>query len=125
MQIKVKGHIDFAHQIIGHEGKCQNLHGHSGKYTVTIETTIGRPSYINELGMLIDFQDIKKYMKIVEEKYDHKYLNEIYPFSVVNPTAENVSLVIYNYLSYEINNDNIEVKSVEFFESDDCSAIAP
>ena len=45
--------------------------------------------------MVIDFKDIKKYLADIVSKLDHRFLNEIEPFTEDNPTAENISKYIY------------------------------
>lgn len=84
--------IDSCHKLIGYDGKCQNLHGHSWKICVWIR---GDSKYKDEVGILFDFGNIKS----IKEKYDHKLLNEIPPFDRINPTAENISETIYNELN--------------------------
>ncbi|MDD4601188.1 hypothetical protein SDC9_06113 [bioreactor metagenome] len=87
--------VDFeaAHFIQDYPGKCSRLHGHNWKVEVAVSG-----SKLNELGMLIDFHDLKAEVKQVIETLDHRYLNEIEPFNVCNPTAENIAKYIYEQL---------------------------
>lgn len=73
--------IAGAHQLrLGYTSKCNNIHGHNWKITVKCRTR-----YLNDVGMVVDFTQIKK---TVEEKLDHQFLNEVLSF---NPTAENIA----------------------------------
>jgi 6-pyruvoyltetrahydropterin/6-carboxytetrahydropterin synthase len=82
-KLELLHHFDAAHQLKEYIGACANLHGHSWKLKITIET--------EELvkDMVIDFKDIKK---AIDEKYDHKLINEMVNF---NPIAENISKDIF------------------------------
>jgi 6-pyruvoyltetrahydropterin/6-carboxytetrahydropterin synthase len=62
----------------------------------------------NETGYVMD---IKKLSDLIEEKvlekFDHKNLNvDVEEFQKLNPTAENIAIVIYNILRPHINEQN-------------------
>ncbi len=101
----VKCHFDAAHHLPGHKGLCANIHGHSFQVEVKIS---GKE--LNEMGMLVDFQDIKAAWK----KYDHQDLNYFF----VMPTAEHIAQTIF----CELNTHDHKVKYVRVWESDDCYA---
>jgi 6-pyruvoyltetrahydropterin/6-carboxytetrahydropterin synthase len=83
-------YFDAAHKIVDYQGKCENLHGHTYKLTVTITGTI------KENGMLLDFALFKKTVdEYVISYLDHTYLNELFP----NPTTENIAMWIFEKLS--------------------------
>ncbi|WIY62509.1 6-carboxytetrahydropterin synthase QueD [Bacillus arachidis] len=80
--------FDAAHHLHCYEGKCKNLHGH------TYKVVFGISGYVNEIGLAIDFGDIKEIWKNEIEIYlDHRYLNETLPS--MNTTAENMVVWIY------------------------------
>lgn len=89
--------IDCAHVVIGHKGKCGREHGHTYKFEVSI---VGNENSLNEIGILVDFGDIKD---IISGKYDHRRLNDFPEFDVnqggVNPTAEGIALVVGKQLT--------------------------
>ncbi|MDD3637657.1 MAG: 6-carboxytetrahydropterin synthase [Bacteroidales bacterium] len=64
--------FEMAHALIGYDGPCRNIHGHSYELKVTL---IGKP--INDTsdpkqGMVIDFGDLKKIVKKqVVDVFDH------------------------------------------------------
>lgn len=87
--------VDFeaAHFIRDYPGKCSRLHGHNWKVEVAV-----CGNKLNQLGMLIDFHDLKAEVKNVIDTLDHRYLNELQPFDITNPTAENIAKYIYEQL---------------------------
>lgn len=73
--------ISGAHNLtLDYESKCQRLHGHNW-----IVTVYCRSKDLDKNGMVCDFAHIKG---IVNEKLDHRYLNDVFDF---NPTAENIA----------------------------------
>ena len=112
--LTIKGHFDAAHFLRGYQGKCQFLHGHTFFYEVQLEG-----NKLDELGMLIDFVEVKKILKeVVEEGLDHKFLNEVFPFTELNPTAENLAKVIFEKLTWQFM-DPVKIKQVTIWESQD------
>jgi len=87
--------IDSAHRLVNYQGECSRIHGHTWKVDVWIQ---GKIEDKDVIGILFDFGKIK----IIKEKLDHRFLNDIEPFDKINPTAENLSLYILEEL-LEIN----------------------
>jgi 6-pyruvoyltetrahydropterin/6-carboxytetrahydropterin synthase len=83
--------IDSCHKLNAYEGACCRLHGHSWYIKVWIQ---GEDSQKDQVGILFDFGNIK----IIKDELDHRYLNEIEPFTEINPTAENISLYLLEKL---------------------------
>lgn len=92
--------ISCGHRVVGHEGKCQHLHGHNYRIHFYCEVPA-----LDALGRVIDFGVIKSRLcQWLEDKWDHKMLIshrdpwaamllEIDPSVVIvpfNPTAENI-----------------------------------
>ena len=65
--------FDASHMLDGHDGKCQNLHGHTYQLEVTVASIL-----INEgakAGMVMDFADLKASIKqTILEPFDHAFL---------------------------------------------------
>lgn len=82
-------------------GKCNNpnYHGHNYELEVTI---IG--SVDSETGYVIDTKILSSIIKEkILDPFDHKNLNlEVIQFKELNPTVENIAIVIYNLLRSEI-----------------------
>lgn len=92
--LKVEGAFEAAHHINNYPGKCARLHGHNWVVEAVVKGT-----ELDELGMLVDFKTVKAALKDALERLDHRYLNELAPFSEgINPTAENIARIIYEEL---------------------------
>lgn len=105
--------FEAAHRIVDYPGKCNRLHGHNWSVEVNVVGT-----KLNDLGMLIDFKELKKEVNQMIDRLDHYYLNEIEAFKIMNPTAENIAKYIYEELekSKLLSEDN-RVKSIKVWES--------
>jgi 6-pyruvoyltetrahydropterin/6-carboxytetrahydropterin synthase len=83
-------------------GKCNNPHYHGHNYDLIVKV-IGNPDpqtgYVMDMKVLSDL--IQQH---VIEKFDHRNLNvDCVEFKDMNPTAENIAIVIYNILKEKIN----------------------
>ena len=107
-----------AHAIRGHTGGCENLHGHN--YRVRIHLASER---LDELGMVMDFADLKELAADVLGKFDHQVINEIPPFDEVNTTAELVSEYVFREVENRVASDRLTVAKVEVWENDTSCAI--
>ncbi|GAX61788.1 6-pyruvoyl-tetrahydropterin synthase [Candidatus Scalindua japonica] len=105
-----------AHNLRAYDGECERLHGHNWRVEVTLKA-----EKLNELGMVMDFKDIKKRLEEILSRFDHSYLNELSEFKEENPTTENVSKVIYDNLSEQLPPE-IFVAKVKTWESEKCAA---
>ncbi|WP_299007704.1 6-carboxytetrahydropterin synthase [uncultured Tenacibaculum sp.] len=106
-----KAHFNAAHRLFNPKwsdeknyevfGKCSNpnYHGHNYELIVSLTGEIDQETgYVYDLGKLKDLIKLK-----VEDALDHRNLNiEVEEFKTVNPTVENISVVIYNKLRVSI-----------------------
>jgi len=78
-------------------GKCNNPHYHGHNYELVVKIT-GIPD--KETGYVMDMKILSELVQAnVIERFDHKNLNEdCADFKSLNPTAENIAIVIYNIL---------------------------
>ncbi|MGM0390788.1 MAG: 6-pyruvoyl trahydropterin synthase family protein [Bacteroidota bacterium] len=109
-----KAHFNAAHRLYRKDwddaknltvfGKCSNpnFHGHNYELTVSVTGTIDP-----ETGFVIDMKVLKDLIySEVETAFDHKNLNiEVEEFQFLNPTAENIAVVIWNKLKPKLNID--------------------
>jgi 6-pyruvoyltetrahydropterin/6-carboxytetrahydropterin synthase len=107
-----------AHTIRGHTGGCQNLHGHN--YRVRVHVSAAR---LDELGMVIDFADLKKVLTAVLGPFDHHLINDIPPFDQRNTTAELVAEYVFHEVERRLGEERLSVARVEVWENDSACAI--
>lgn len=111
-EVTVKLKFAAAHRVEDYPGNCERLHGHNWVVEVTAKS-----KKLDKLGMVIDFRTLKEKAKMVIQRVDHQYLNEIKPFDKINPTAENIAKWIFDEISKDI-----KVSRVNVYESDDSMA---
>lgn len=113
MQVTVnrKAHFNAAHRLYNSAwtdarnatvfGKCANPHYHGHNYELIVSV---KGEIHPETGFVMDMKILKNLIeKEIEEQFDHKNLNEEVPeFKTLNPTAENIAVVIWNKLRLKI-----------------------
>lgn len=82
--VAIQAHYDAAHFLRNYRGKCEQLHGH--RYVV--EVALSRPD-IGEDGLAYDFVELKRHLREIADRLDHTNLNEMPPFTDIEPSAEN------------------------------------
>lgn len=111
--LRVVTEFAAAHTLRDYPGSCGRLHGHNWKLEVEI---VARA--LDEIGMGVDFREIKKTAREVTDALDHRYLNEIAPFDEVNPTAENLAAYCYREIGARLEQPAISVHAVTIWEND-------
>jgi len=105
--------FEAAHQLPDYPGKCCRLHGHNWKVEVTVSG-----NELNELGMIMDFKELKAEVGKVIDELDHYYLNDLEAFKTMPPTAENIAKYIYDTLAAStVFQQKINVRCVQVWES--------
>lgn len=118
--ISRKAHFNAAHRLYRKDwsfekndsvfGKCNNVnfHGHNYELIVSVTGEIDpETGYVMDIKLLSDI--IKEE---VEDPFDHKNLNvDVADFDQLNPTAENIAVVIWNKIKKRIK-DNQELEVV-------------
>ena len=123
VQVSRKAHFNAAHRLFRPDwdsdkntrvfGKCSNpyFHGHNYELIVSVTGPIDPRT-----GFVIDMKDLKDLIRSeVEDAFDHKNLNEEVPeFRELNPTAENIAVVIWNKLRPHLKEEqDLEVRLYE------------
>ncbi len=111
-EVYVKTHFSAAHRLHGYPGDCSRIHGHNWIVEVFV-----RCAALNELGIGIDFRDIRSAVKEVLSKMDHCDLNELEAFQNKNPTSEHIARYLHEELSRILNSDDIRVSKVKVCET--------
>lgn len=114
----------YGHRLLNYDGKCRYLHGHNGR--VEIELT---SDSLDRRGMVRDFSEIKRVIQgWIDRELDHKMLlcrqdpvlpilqelGEPYFVMEVNPTAEAIAQLIFDYAVSQ----GFPVSAVRLWETD-------
>ena len=111
--MKIVTDFAAAHWLRNYNGVCNRLHGHNWKVEVEVVAYD-----LDEVGMGLDFKDIKDATKALIGELDHRNLNDLSPFDKLNPMAENISAYLYQELSAKINTARVRVNTVTLWETE-------
>jgi len=114
-QITTTRRFSAAHQLRLYDGSLEPLHGHNWKVTVTVES-----DELDSIGVVMDFHDLDRAVEALIARMHNRHLNEVEPFTQLNPSTENVALHIARSLRLP---PNVRLHSAEVWETDDNSAI--
>ncbi|HET8674490.1 MAG TPA: 6-carboxytetrahydropterin synthase QueD [Blastocatellia bacterium] len=117
-EVMIEEEFSAAHALRGYRGKCENLHGHNWKVEVYV-----RGERLDEVGMLVDFTQLKAATRRVMAYLDHQNLNELKPFErELNPSSEHIAGFILHKVAEQINDDRVNVYKVRVWETPSTSA---
>ena len=106
-----KAHFNAAHRLYNSEwsdarntdvfGKCANMHYHGHNYELIVSVT---GEIDKNTGFVMDMKILKELIKSeIEDYFDHRNLNEeLTEFKTLNPTAENIAVIIWQKLRTKI-----------------------
>jgi 6-pyruvoyltetrahydropterin/6-carboxytetrahydropterin synthase len=108
---------DASHILPDHHGKCQNLHGHTYTYEITVARGYGNDALDYKgpaRGMVVDFGDLTDYWKKeLEPKLDHVHLNDSLG---IYPTAEMIALWVGKQVDVFCRNRSLVLMRVNVHE---------
>ena len=112
-EVMIERNFSSAHQLRGYRGKCENLHGHNYKIEI-----YARGRELNNIGLLVDFVELKDAADEIVQYLDHRNINELPPFNEeLNPSAENLARYILERVSSRVTDDRVQVYKVRCFET--------
>ncbi|MBS7401870.1 MAG: 6-carboxytetrahydropterin synthase [Eubacteriales bacterium] len=106
-----KAHFNAAHRLYNPNwddaknkevyGKCSNPHYHGHNYELIVSV---RGEIDPETGFVMNLDVLRRIIEVeVEDYLDHKNLNiEVEEFKTLNPTAENIVIVIWNKIKAKL-----------------------
>lgn len=119
-EVTVQREFSSGHYLRNYKGKCENPHGHNYKVRITLcgET-------LDPAGLLLDFRDLKQVMRPVIDRLDHQMLNDLEPFTEINPSAENLAKYFYDETNRQLSamtGGRVRVKDCTIHETDTTTA---
>ena len=119
-EVTVEAHFSSGHYLREYYGKCENPHGHNYRVLVTL-----RGAELEPNGLLLDFKVLKDILKPVVNYLDHQMINDLEPFTTVNPSAENLAKYFFDRTNEELSavtGGRVRVKQSTIFETDTSQA---
>ena len=111
-EVMIERDFSSAHQLRGYKGKCENLHGHNYKVEI-----YARGEELNNIGLLIDFGDLKQAANEIVNYLDHRNLNELPPFDELQPSAENLAKYVLERVGQRVGDERVQIYKVRCFET--------
>ena len=93
-EVTVEQTFSAGHALREYKGKCENVHGHNYRVQVTVEG-----EQLNRIGLLVDFVELKRVVREIIAYLDHQFINDLEPFTRINPSAENMAKYFYDEVS--------------------------
>ncbi|AEU39087.1 6-carboxytetrahydropterin synthase QueD [Granulicella mallensis] len=115
-EVTVQAGFSSGHYLRNYHGKCENPHGHNYRVFVTL---VG--SELDEAGMLLDFKLLKQVLRPTVEYLDHQMINDLEPFTTLNPSAENLARYFFEQTASQLLNmaqGRVRVKDCTVYETD-------
>ena len=121
-EVTVEQTFAAGHALREYKGKCENVHGHNYRVQVTVEG-----EKLNRIGLLVDFVELKKAVREVIERLDHQFINDLEPFTTINPSAENMAKYFYDEVTRRLDINQGEapsrVSQIKVWETDTSIAV--
>jgi len=112
-EVMIERNFSSAHQLRGYKGKCENLHGHNYKIEI-----YARGRELDNIGLLVDFGELKEAADEIVAYLDHRNINELPPFDdELNPSAENLARYILERVASRVGDGRVSVYKVRCFET--------
>jgi 6-pyruvoyltetrahydropterin/6-carboxytetrahydropterin synthase len=115
-EVTVEAGFSSGHYLRNYRGKCENPHGHNYRVLVTLAG-----AELDETGLLLDFKLLKSLLRPVVDYLDHQMINDLPPFTELNPSAENLARYFFEQTSVELKamtGGRVRVKDCTLFETD-------
>ncbi len=112
-ELTVRDEFAAAHYLRDYPGACERPHGHNWKVEIRV-----RGEKLNEIGVLIDFKDLKRLLKEVLEDLDHRDLNQHPAFRDRNPSSENIARHIFEELNKKLVSYPVKLVQVTVCETE-------
>jgi len=115
-EVTVQAGFSSGHYLRNYRGKCENPHGHNYKVLVTLAG-----DELDEAGLLLDFKLLKEVLKPTVAYLDHQMINDLEPFTTLNPSAENLAKYFFDKTAAQVSemtSGRVSVKDCTLYETD-------
>ncbi|QMV19301.1 6-carboxytetrahydropterin synthase QueD [Granulicella sp. 5B5] len=115
-EVTVQAGFSSGHYLRNYQGKCENPHGHNYRVLVTL---VG--AELDETGLLLDFKLLKHVLRPTVDYLDHNMINDLEPFTTLNPSAENLARYFFQKTAdqlHQMTAGRVRVKDCTVYETD-------
>lgn len=117
-EIFVRTQFSAAHRLAAYDGNCARWHGHNWEVVATLGT-----AELNDLGLAMDFRELKQSLAAVLGELDHTDLNQVPAFAGANPSCEVVARHVYRELARRLTGRSVRVLRVQVCETPNAGAV--
>jgi 6-pyruvoyltetrahydropterin/6-carboxytetrahydropterin synthase len=111
--VRVEARFEAAHFLREYRGISEPLHGHSYKVEADLA---GREGGVDADAIAVDFVSAKRKLEALAKKLDYGCINDVPPFTEVNPSAENIAEWFARELQRDVADESAEVVAVTIWE---------
>jgi 6-pyruvoyltetrahydropterin/6-carboxytetrahydropterin synthase len=111
-EVIAEASFSAAHHLRDYKGSCERVHGHNWLVRAFVQC-----ERLDELGLGIDFRELRASLREVVEPLDHSDLNALFTGTRGNPSSENIARHLFNALRERINDGRCRVARVEVQET--------
>ena len=111
--VRIEARFESAHFLRSYRGIAEPLHGHS--YKVEAELS-GKKAQLDEDDLAVDFVASKQQLERLAKKLDYGCINDVEPFTTINPSAENIAKWFHDELSSALDEYEALVDAVTIWE---------
>jgi 6-pyruvoyltetrahydropterin/6-carboxytetrahydropterin synthase len=111
--VRVEARFESAHYLREYRGISEPLHGHSYKVEADLAA---RGGGIDQDAIAVDFVSAKRKLEQLAKKLDYGCINDIPPFTEINPSAENIAEWFARELQSAVEDENAVVVGVTIWE---------
>jgi 6-pyruvoyltetrahydropterin/6-carboxytetrahydropterin synthase len=111
--VRVEARFEAAHFLREYRGISEPLHGHSYKVEADL---IARGGGVDRDAIAVDFVSAKRKLEVLAKKLDYGCINDVEPFTAINPSAENIAEWFAGELQRAVDGENALVTAVTVWE---------
>lgn len=111
--VRVEARFESAHFLREYRGISEPLHGHSYKVEADLA---GRGGGIDSDAIAVDFVSAKRKLEQLAKKLDYACINDVPPFTEINPSAENIAEWFARELQAAVEDEDAVVVAVTIWE---------
>lgn len=111
--VRVEARFEAAHFLREYRGISEPMHGHSYKVEAELTAVSGG---VDQDAIAVDFVSARQKLESLAKKLDYGCINDVSPFTEINPSAENIAAWFHQELSAAVADENAVVAAVTIWE---------